>query len=210
MYYVYAHIKRTNNDIFYIGKGKGKRAWIIKGRSKYWNNIINKHEYYIKILKENLSETDALILEKQYISQLNNLCNLTKGGEGISGFKFSNESKLKKSKSALGNTYKLGKTSLGSGRNKGIISPFLGKHHTNESKEKIRKNNSNKNKTESHKCNISISNSIPIKCIETNIIFKNALEAEKIMGISKRMIREVCRGLRNKAKNYTFKNICQD
>lgn len=42
-YYVYIHRKATDNEIFYVGKGKNSRCTTIKGRSKHWKNISNKH-----------------------------------------------------------------------------------------------------------------------------------------------------------------------
>lgn len=208
MYYVYAHIKK-DGDIFYIGKGKGKRAWVKSGRSKYWNNIINKYQYDVIILKDNLSESEALMLEKQYISQVKTLCNLTEGGEGISGFKFSHDSLKKKSISALGNKNKLGKTSIGSGKHfiKGMTSPFLGKSHSNDSRIKMKIAKLGNKHSLEHKQNIAKSNSIKIECIENKTIFSSIKEAGNNMNISERMISEVCRGKRDKAKNYTFKYI---
>lgn len=210
VYYVYAHIKK-NGDIFYIGKGKGKRAWKKIGRSKYWNNITNKYSYDVVILKDNLSEHNAFVLEKQYISEIKGLCNLTNGGEGISGFIFPSSSLKKKSISAFNNTNKLGKKSFGSGRSKGIVSPFFGKHHTDESRSKMRVAKLNSKYLFEHKQNIAKSHSIQVECIENEIIFNSIKEASLNMNISARMILEVCKGIRNIAKGYTFKYIpCLD
>ena len=213
MYYIYIHKKQSNNNIFYVGKGKGKRAWVKKGRNYYWNNVVNKYGYIVEIIKSNLSEEEAFIQEKFYIDYYKPCCNFTKGGEGISGYKFSIESLRKKSKSALGNKNKLGKTSIGSGLHfkKGLESPFLGRKHNKYSKIKISKSKIGKSLTTQHKLNISKSRSIPIECIETGEKFSNSLIAEKIMNISQRMILEVCKGTRPKAKNFTFKYIkCLD
>jgi len=86
-YYIYFHINKTTGKVFYVGKGKDRRAWRKEGRSYYWNNIVNKYEYEIYIIHENLSEKRALDWEKLYISMFGreNLCNLTNGGEGTSG-----------------------------------------------------------------------------------------------------------------------------
>ena len=42
-YYVYAHKKKQDGEIFYIGKGVGRRAYKKTGRSTYWNNIVKKN-----------------------------------------------------------------------------------------------------------------------------------------------------------------------
>ena len=99
-YYIYAHKRGDNDSIFYVGKGKDGRAWKKSGRTSntYWNNIVNKHGYTVKILLSGLSEKEALRKEKRFIKLLDNqLCNLTKGGEGSSGYRHTKESKKKMS-----------------------------------------------------------------------------------------------------------------
>jgi hypothetical protein len=88
-YYIYFHINKTTGDVFYVGKGKDTRAWKKDNRNNHWNNIVNKYGYEVHIIHENLSEQRAFDWEKLYISMFgrNNLCNLTDGGEGSSGYK---------------------------------------------------------------------------------------------------------------------------
>lgn len=90
-YYVYIHYRNDTNNPFYIGKGCGDRAYVKRRRNKYWNNIVNKHGYTIKIYKNNLTEKEAFKLEKELIEKYKDLCNMTDGGEGSSGFKHSKE-----------------------------------------------------------------------------------------------------------------------
>jgi hypothetical protein len=87
-YYVYVHKKPNNNEIFYIGKGKGGRAYKKTGRNNYWNNIVKKNNgFLVEIFKKNLAECEAFELEKILIKKHKiGLCNLTDGGEGVSGF----------------------------------------------------------------------------------------------------------------------------
>lgn len=103
MFYVYAHYTLDTNSLFYVGKGLKQRAWSKFNRNKYWHNIAQKHGYYVKLLILNITELEALSREKALIRCLKKrgLCqaNLTLGGGGISGFKFSKESRLKMSKS---------------------------------------------------------------------------------------------------------------
>jgi hypothetical protein len=91
-YYVYAHYVSGSIDPFYIGKGKCKRAWSKTGHNQYWNRIVNKHNYEVKLLHENLSEVDAHeietgLIEKYGRRNINTGClvNMTCGGEGASG-----------------------------------------------------------------------------------------------------------------------------
>jgi len=78
-YYVYFLIDSYNNEIFYIGKGKNKRAenhvseykkGIISNHKKYQrigNILSNKNKVLIHIYKNQLNEHDALRIEKQLI-----------------------------------------------------------------------------------------------------------------------------------------------
>lgn len=98
-YYVYAHTKPCG-EIFYIGKGCGKRAWSKKDRNNHWKNIVNKYGYNVVILIDALSETDALQYEIDVIahfSKFKKLCNRTMGGEGAKGLKHNAEFKKKRS-----------------------------------------------------------------------------------------------------------------
>lgn len=83
--YVYGHYKATTGEPFYIGKGTGKRAWSKNGRNEYWNRVVNKHGYIVKILHENLSEEEAFNKEKELIKEigLHKLVNIQEGGQGL-------------------------------------------------------------------------------------------------------------------------------
>jgi len=85
MAYVYGHYKADTGELFYIGKGTGNRAWVLTGRNSYWNNVVNKHGVEIKILYDGLTDEDAYEKEKEVIAEvgLENLTNITEGGEGI-------------------------------------------------------------------------------------------------------------------------------
>lgn len=94
-FYVYVHRRATDKRVFYVGKGYAKRAWSKTGRNKYWNNVANKHGYIIEIVFSNLTELQAFDMEREFISHYGreNLCNLTDGGEGSSGWIPSDEFK---------------------------------------------------------------------------------------------------------------------
>ena len=113
-FYVYFHL--SQDSIFYVGKGmhysgwdgdeKYSRAKSLRSRSKLWNNIVNKHGFTYHILLDNLQENEAFYWEKFYIKLLGrrdlnegNLANHTNGGDGVSGYKFTEEDKAKHSKS---------------------------------------------------------------------------------------------------------------
>lgn len=100
-YYVYCHKDPTTQEIFYIGKGSGPRAYVTQSRGKYWKNYVNKHGIpIVEILYENLEEEESFTLEKQLIQSLGRrdlgtgiLVNTTDGGEGCSGMVHSEETK---------------------------------------------------------------------------------------------------------------------
>lgn len=96
-FYVYAHYRESDGQIFYVGKGKGGRDKHIYGKSKWWNAIANKHGWFVKRLKENLSEQCAYSLERALISiHQSLLCNISKGGLGGLAFIQKSEEHVRK------------------------------------------------------------------------------------------------------------------
>lgn len=105
MAYVYGHYRADTGKLFYVGKGIGDRAWSKRKRNRYWHNTVNKYGYTVKILEDNLTDELAYAKEKQLIEEvgLQNLTNMTAGGEGgSSGRICSQETRDKISKAKLG------------------------------------------------------------------------------------------------------------
>lgn len=96
-YYVYFHINPVKNQIFYVGKGRGKRAWSKHNRNPFWQNTVDKYGWIVNIVEEGLTNAEACEREIFYIKKIGriNLCNLTDGGEGGTtlGFKGKNHTK---------------------------------------------------------------------------------------------------------------------
>ena len=105
-YYVYVYVRLDNNSIFYVGKGTGIRMYRIEDymRTNHFINILNKTPCAVYKLYDNLTEEDALFLERETIEDLvfnegygidiegytekeYNLVNNTWGGEGVSGYR---------------------------------------------------------------------------------------------------------------------------
>lgn len=84
IYYVYAYLRSSDGTPYYIGKGKGKRAFHKHGRVK-----IPKDRSKIVFLERNLTNVGALALESRYIQWYGRkgideqgvLLNIAPGGE---------------------------------------------------------------------------------------------------------------------------------
>lgn len=85
-FYVYLHRRGDNNEVFYVGKGCGKRAIATKGRNSWWTRVYEKYGRVVEYLEKGLTQDDALALEMEtilfYRACGHQLCNLTGGGDG--------------------------------------------------------------------------------------------------------------------------------
>lgn len=93
-YYVYTHLNPHTKEIFYVGIGKGNRAWNQwAGRNKFWDNYVNKYGFEVEIIAENLTRNQAGKIEIELIAHLGRrqideggtLVNRSSGGDGGSG-----------------------------------------------------------------------------------------------------------------------------
>jgi hypothetical protein len=100
-FYVYVHRRATTGEIFYVGKGRGNRAYQ-KDRGRHWQAIVKKHGRTVEIVASGLQEWYALELETDLIAlygrsdlELGPLANYTDGGDGASGAIRSDEFKAR-------------------------------------------------------------------------------------------------------------------
>jgi hypothetical protein len=98
--YVYCHIRKDKNEIFYIGIATKKtRAYeSFNRRNNIWGKIASKTDYDIAVLYENLSWEQACEIERQMIKShgkiydnTGTLANITDGGDGTIGMIRTNE-----------------------------------------------------------------------------------------------------------------------
>lgn len=70
-FYVYAHKDCKKDEVFYIGKGCGRRAWENSGRNPTWHEKVNSlnDDWKVEILKEKLTENEAIDLERNLIAK---------------------------------------------------------------------------------------------------------------------------------------------
>lgn len=87
-FYVYVHRRKSDGKVFYVGKGRQKRAWATSRRSVHWQRVVQKHGLSIQIIADSLNEVCAFSIERMVIAKYGrgNLVNLTDGGEGTSGY----------------------------------------------------------------------------------------------------------------------------
>ena len=114
MAYLYRHIRKDKDEVFYIGIGSDedyKRANNKSRRNPYWKTIVNNYGYDVDIMIDDMSWEDACLKETEFISyygrkDLNKgtLVNMTDGGDGRYNSSPSNQTKEKLSKFNKGKT----------------------------------------------------------------------------------------------------------
>jgi hypothetical protein len=139
IYYTYAYL-REDRTPYYIGKGKGRRLY--KKRKGGVNPPKDKSR--IIFLKQNLTEQEAFRHEIYMIAVFGRkdlgtgiLHNKTNGGEGLSGYICSDETKRKMSESLKGKPLSEETRRKMSEARKGENHSFYGKCHSEESKRKM-------------------------------------------------------------------------
>lgn len=170
MAYLYRHIRLDKNEPFYIGIGSDsnyKRANINKGRNIFWQRIVDKTDYEVEIILDDLTWEEACKKEMEFISlygrsntKKGSLCNLTDGGEGQVGVIFSEEQRKKLSE-----------------KYKGEKNPFYGKKHSTNIIEKLKKLAQNRSPEVNKK--IALANSKNVVPEERKIRISNSTKGEK-------------------------------
>jgi len=96
-FYTYAYLRKSNGSPYYIGKGKGRRAFV-----KHKGVSTPKDKSKILFLKENITEEEAIKHEIYMISVFGRkdirtgiLLNRTNGGDGIFGSKNEKRNQIK-------------------------------------------------------------------------------------------------------------------
>ena len=91
-FYIYEHWRPDKNEPFYVGKGRGRRAWSTKPRNPYYDNVVRKLAtdglcVEVKLVVGELAAQQAYDLEIERIAFWRNagirLTNMTAGGEGM-------------------------------------------------------------------------------------------------------------------------------
>lgn len=210
------HINKTNGKR-YVGitsldvqnrwrNGNGYKTQVFgRAISKYgWDGF--EHE----ILYDGLSLEDAAQIEKRLISEWStqNMLygyNVTEGGNGISGFRFSEQSKIKMSESAKHRNICYSERKKHppiseetrakmSNNNKGSGNPNYGRKHTDEELQKM-------SKAHSKKVAIIGEDGGLVK------VFESTKKASEYIGVHNSVVAKCCRGLFSTCGGYKVKYV---
>ena len=192
VYYVYLHLNKINGKRYYgiTSEKTPEDRW----RKGYYHNrhLMGALEQYgwdnfdHLIIASNLTKKEAEDLEVQLIAQYNSNnpqfgYNLTSGG-GVGVFRHSEKSKR-----------------LMSEHTKGILNPMYGKHHSEETRNKIVQ------KLQNHK-----GTSKRVLCIETNQVYPSSREIERQLNINHNCINAACNGKQKTAAKMHWKYITEE
>lgn len=141
MAYLYRHIRLDKNVPFYIGVGNDtrnyRRAYDSVLRTKLWKNIAAKG-YEVEILLDGIEYEDVLKKEQEFVLlygridlKTGTLANLTDGGDGVRGYRHSEETKRKRSIRLTGANH-----------------PLFGKNISAETRLKIKNANTGKKRSQ--------------------------------------------------------------
>lgn len=215
-YYVYAHTRNDNGQIFYIGKGKGKRAYIKSNRSLFWKRIVEKHGYSVMFLETGLEEEDAYKMEIIHIATQRKMgyceANFSDGGDGVRvKVRWWND---KISKALIGKYRPKGKDNKGY---KDIVDKeTLFDMYVTKNMNTIQISNiiglsiptiCNRLELYGIKKQGAGREKIKIQCIEDNKIFDSIMDAARYYSLYRENIQKVLSGKYKHTGNKTFKKI---
>lgn len=215
MFVVYKHQNKINNKI-YIGITKQipEKRWGKNGRgyesSPYFYNAIQKYgwdNFEHIILFENLTKDEACKKEQELIQKYNTMdrnygYNSTSGGEM---FVMSEDVRLKKSKSMLGNKNGLG-IPCSKEKAKKISEAQKGRKLSEEHKQKLSQSAKLRHTPCSESKKEKLRNSHPnmkqVYCLETDTIYKSVQECARQLNLPATSISKLCRGKGKTLKGY--------
>ncbi len=151
--YVYLHLNDDDSLPHHVGRGfTTDRPWEMESRNNKHKNKVKKHGVRVEILCDDLTWVNSGWWEIRWIKALRNagydLTNLTDGGDGIKGYKHTQDSKDKMSESRSGaNHHMFGKSHKKETCEKisnslsGENNPNWGKSVSEETRQKLISNN---------------------------------------------------------------------
>jgi hypothetical protein len=212
LYYVYAYLRKSDNTPYYIGKGKGHRAW-----ENHPGVSVPKDRSKIVFIERNLTNVGACAIERRLIAwygrkDLGNgiLLNRTPGGEGGRGGSqkgriFSSQTRQRLSEAGRGRV-------VSESTRRKISESKTGKKRENFSAEwraNLSKNHRSKHgyvQTISAETRSKISKKLskPIYCITTDKWYPSKKAAAAELGLKTGNIGHCLLGLQKTTKGYAF------
>lgn len=219
---VYLHERLDTNAVFYVGKGTTKRVRQKCNRNPRWHRIVAKAGgFQDHLVATGLVESEALELERLLIAEMRergiDICNMTDGGDGISGYRFSDESRKvmsermkQKPPLMLGKEFseehrrKLSAAKVGKKQSKEHIAAAslgkIGKVMSEETKQKIAKALTGR-KTPEHTL---AKNFKPVLCITNGVVYKSVTLAAESLSLATSNISRCCKGIFKQTGGYSF------
>lgn len=167
-FYVYEHWRLDRDECFYVGKGNGRRAYVMKKRNKHHSAIqakVSREGFAIdvRIVACGLTEDEAFNLEIERISFWRDngidLANILTGGQGFCGGRHSKEFKQKISDIHTGRIVsdETRKRLSEAGKNNAEIhrNVWLNRKHNDSTKQKLSEVLKGKPKSDDHKAKVS-------------------------------------------------------
>ena len=171
------------------GNGYKNNKHFFSAIVKYgWDNI--RHEIlYDDLTKEDACKKEIELIEEHDSTNPNKGYNSSTGGEcGTKGARLSEETRRKMSEARSGEKHFL-----------------YGKHPSDEAREKMREAKIGKRISAEHAKILRESRERSVMCIELNIVFPSAANAEKCTGVNATSICNVCKQRRKTAGGYGCK-----
>jgi hypothetical protein len=202
MYYTYIHYKAGTKEPFYIGKGKKNRYKSTNRTNLHWKRIVAKYGFDSEVLAYWGTEEEALTHEKILISCFQELgytlCNLTEGGEGSSGYKFTPEQRE--------NTVIANRAKAQTEAWKEAVSNGVSRKHKEDVKFFTKSIENFKKYWKDPELNCNYKGRIIATSIETNdVIFFNGQKELINFGLQSSKVYACLTGKRKSHKGYTFK-----
>lgn len=224
-YYLYRHVTPNYDRVLYVGIGtkvnKNTRTWKqeysrayhTQNRNNYWNNATNKFGYLVEIMLESDDYNFIKQKEIEFISKWKSMItNMTNGGEGTKGRKWTDEMRGKISKYQIGNRNNNSRKvhNIKTGKIYGSIKEASeeSRYTYNSLMDMLsgkRQNRSDIRYIGDHSSSPPRINKFKIKCLKTGLIFNSQTEAAIFFKVTPSTISNIIKGKYSSRKNINIK-----